>query len=321
MNGVFNSAVEAIGNTPLVRLDRLTRVYGVEGVIVAKLDYLNPGFSKKDRAARGIIEEAERQGTLRPGQTVIELTSGNMGTGLAIVCGVKGYPFIAVMSKGNSEERARMMRALGAKVVLVDQLPNSVPGQVSGGDLELVEEETQRITKELDAFRADQFHLEGNSLAHYETTGPEILEATNGAIDGFVDFIGSGGTYAGVTKALKERNPLIRCYVVEPVGAAAAAGQPVTQPEHPIQGGGYSMGDLQFLRGATVDGYIQVSGKESRDAARALARYEGIFAGFSSGANIAAALRLLQGEMGGKTIAAVICDSGLKYLSTDLWTE
>lgn len=321
MNGVLNSAVEAIGNTPLVRLDRLTRVYGVEGVIVAKLDYLNPGFSKKDRAARGIIEEAERQGTLRPGQTVIELTSGNMGTGLAIVCGVKGYPFIAVMSKGNSEERARMMRALGAKVVLVDQLPNSVPGQVSGGDLELVEEETQRITKELDAFRADQFHLEGNSQAHYETTGPEILEATNGAIDGFVDFIGSGGTYAGVTKALKERNPLIRCYVVEPVGAAAAAGQPVTQPEHPIQGGGYSMGDLQFLRGATVDGYIQVSGKESRDAARALARYEGIFAGFSSGANIAAALRLLQGEMGGKTITAVICDSGLKYLSTDLWTE
>ena len=321
MNGVLNSAVEAIGNTPLVRLDRLTRVHGVEGVIVAKLDYLNPGFSKKDRAARGIIEEAERQGTLRPGQTVIELTSGNMGTGLAIVCGVKGYPFIAVMSKGNSEERARMMRALGAKVVLVDQLPNSVPGQVSGGDLELVEEETQRITKQLDAFRADQFHLEGNSLAHYETTGPEILEATNGAIDGFVDFIGSGGTYAGVTKALKERNPLIRCYVVEPVGAAAAAGQPVTQPEHPIQGGGYSMGDLQFLRGATVDGYIQVSGKESRDAARALARYEGIFAGFSSGANIAAALRLLQGEMRGKTIAAVICDSGLKYLSTDLWTE
>ncbi|MGB6830796.1 MAG: cysteine synthase family protein [Terracidiphilus sp.] len=321
MNGVLNSAVEAIGNTPLVRLDRLTRVYGVEGVIVAKLDYLNPGFSKKDRAARGIIEEAERQGTLRPGQTVIELTSGNMGTGLAIVCGVKGYPFIAVMSKGNSEERARMMRALGAKVVLVDQLPNSVPGQVSGGDLELVEEETQRITKELDAFRADQFHLEGNALAHYETTGPEILEATNGAIDGFVDFIGSGGTYAGVTKALKERNPLIRCYVVEPEGAAAAAGQPVTQPEHPIQGGGYSMGDLQFLRGATVDGYIQVSGKESRDAARALARYEGIFAGFSSGANIAAALRLLQGEMRGKTIAAVICDSGLKYLSTDLWTE
>ncbi len=320
MNKVLNSAVEAIGNTPLVRLDRLVRVYSVEGAIVAKLDFLNPGFSKKDRAARGIIEAAEREGTLRPGQTVVELTSGNMGTGLALVCGIKGYPFIAVMSKGNSEERARMMRALGARVDLVDQLPNSVPGQVSGGDLELVELEAQRITKELDAFRADQFHREGNLLAHYETTGPEIWAAANGAIDGFVDFVGSGGTYSGVTKFLKERNPLIRCFVVEPEGAAAAAGQPVTQPEHPIQGGGYAMGDLEFLRGAPVDGYIQVSGSEARDAARALARHEGIFGGFSSGANVAAALRLLQSEMRGKTIAVVICDSGLKYLSTDLWT-
>lgn len=320
MNKVLNSVIEAIGNTPLVRLDRLTRFYGVEGAILAKLDYLNPGFSKKDRAARGIIEAAERDGTLRPGQTVVELTSGNMGTGLALVCGTKGYPFIAVMSKGNSEERARMMRALGAEVVLVDQLPQSVPGQVSGGDLELVEQEAQRITKEHDAFRADQFHREGNARAHCETTGPEIWEATNGAIDGFVDFVGSGGTYAGVTQALKERNPLIRCYVVEPVGAAAAAGQAVTQPEHPIQGGGYAMGDLQFLRGAPVDGYIQVEGNEAREVARALARHEGIFGGFSSGANVAAALRLLRTEMRGKTIGAVICDSGLKYLSTDLWT-
>ncbi len=320
MSKLLNSAVEAIGNTPLVRLDRLTRFFGVEGTIVAKLDYLNPGFSKKDRAARGIIEAAELDGTLHPGQTVVELTSGNMGTGLAIVCGVKGYPFIAVMSKGNSAERARMMRALGANVVLVDQLPHSVPGQVSGGDLELVEQEALRITSELDAFRADQFHLQGNSQAHYETTGPEIWEATNGAIDGFVDFVGSGGTYAGVAKALKERNPLIRCYVVEPEGAAAAAGLPVTQPEHPIQGGGYSMGNLQFLRDAPVDGYLQVSGNDAREATRALAIHEGIFGGFSSGANVAAALRLLQAEMRAKTIAVVICDSGLKYLSTDLRT-
>ena len=132
MRNVLNSAVEAIGNTPLIRLDRLTAAFSVEGVILAKLDYLNPGFSKKDRAARGIIEAAEQNGTLRPGQTVLELTSGNMGTGLAIVCCVKGYPFIAVMSRGNSKERARMMRALRAEVVLVDQLPQSIPGQVSG---------------------------------------------------------------------------------------------------------------------------------------------------------------------------------------------
>lgn len=317
---LLKSAVEAIGNTPLVRLDRLTAAYGVEGSILAKLDYLNPGFSKKDRAARGIIEAAEQQGALHPGQTVLELTSGNMGTGLAIVCSVRGYPFVAVMSRGNSEERARMMRALGAEVVLVDQLPHSTPGQVSGGDLELVNREAERLTEERGAFRADQFHHEGNWMAHYKTTGPEIWEAADGAIDGFVDFVGSGGTYAGVTTFLKERNASIRCYIVEPEGAAALAGQQVTRAEHPIQGGGYAMPDLQFLNGAPVDGYVQVSGEEARTLARALARHEGIFAGFSSGANVAAALRLLRNEMQGKAIAVLICDSGLKYLSTDLWT-
>ncbi len=238
MRPVMDSVVEAIGETPLVRLDRLTRHLGVSGTILAKLDYLNPGFSKKDRAALGIIEEAEASGALQPGQTVVELTSGNMGTGLAIVCGIRGYPFIAVMSKGNSEERARMMRALGAEVVLVDQLPGSVPGQVSGGDLELVDREAKRITLERGAFRADQFNRDGNWLAHYRTTGPELWQQSGGAIDAFVDFIGSGGSYVGVTRALKERSPSVRCYVVEPAGAAAAAGETVTRPDHPIQGGG-----------------------------------------------------------------------------------
>ena len=135
MSSVLPSAVEAIGQTPLVELSRLVANSGVTGRIVAKLDYLNPGFSKKDRIARQIIEDAEASGALQPGQTVVELTSGNTGTGLAIVCGVKGYRFVAVMSRGNSMERARMMTALGAEVVLVDQLPESVPGQVSGGDL------------------------------------------------------------------------------------------------------------------------------------------------------------------------------------------
>ena len=321
MNRILNSAIEAIGNTPLVRLDRLVQASGVSGTILAKLDYLNPGFSKKDRAARGIIEAAEQVNALHPGQTVIELTSGNMGTGLAIVCRVKGYPFVAVMSKGNSEERARMMRALGAQVVLVDQLPTSIPGQVSGGDLQLVNQEAERLTRELGAFRADQFQLDGNWMAHYRTTGPELWEATDGAIDGFVDFVGSGGTYAGVTKFLKERNPAIRCYIVEPEGAAAVAGQQVTKPEHPIQGGGYAMPDLQFLRNTPVDGYIQVSGEEARRTARALAQTEGIFGGFSSGANVSAAVRLLRGAMQGKNLVAIVCDSGLKYLSTDLWSQ
>ena len=150
---LIDSVVDAIGDTPLVELSRLVKGTGddIEGRIVAKLDYLNPGFSKKDRIARQIIEDAESNGELLPGQTVVELTSGNTGTGLAIVCSVKGYPFIAVMSAGNSSERGRMMSALGAEVILVKQLPGSEPGQVSGGDLELVEKKAQLLTKELNA--------------------------------------------------------------------------------------------------------------------------------------------------------------------------
>jgi cysteine synthase len=151
---LFGSVLDAIGQTPMVELSRLTR--GMEGKIFAKLEYLNPGYSKKDRVALQMVEEAELSGTLMHGQSVVELTSGNTGTGLAIVCAVKGYHFVAVMSKGNSMERARMMTALGAEVVLVEQLPDSMPGQVSGGDLAQVELETQRIVRELGAFRADQ---------------------------------------------------------------------------------------------------------------------------------------------------------------------
>jgi cysteine synthase len=316
---VLPSVVEAIGATPVVRLDRITA--GLGGTILAKLEYLNPGGSKKDRVARGIIEEAERRGELEPGQPVVELTSGNTGTGLAIVCGIRGYPFIAVMSEGNSSERARMMAALGAEVVLVDQLPGSVPGQISGGDLELVEAKAREVSEALGAFRADQFHHDGNWLAHYHGTGQELWQQTDGRIDGFADFVGSGGTYAGVTKALKEHDPTVRCFAVEPVGAAVIAGQPLTNPDHPIQGGGYAMDDLTYLKGMPIDGFVQVTGDEARQAARRLATQEGIFAGFSSGANLAAALTLLNGEMQGKILAIIICDSGLKYLSTDLWPE
>ncbi len=313
------SVVDAIGCTPLVRLDRLTRAYGVEGSLVAKLDYLNPGFSKKDRAALGVIEAAEASGELKPGQTVVELTSGNMGTGLAIVCAIKGYPFVAVMSRGNSEERARMMRALGAEVILVDQTPDSESGQVSGEDLALVEEATEAITRERSAFRADQFQRDGNWQTHYATTGPEIWEGTEGKLDGFVDFLGSGGTFFGVSRALKEHDQDIQCFVVEPEGAAVLAGETAQNPNHPIQGGGYSKSDLAFLDTSVVDGYLQVSGEQATDVTRDLARLEGIFGGFSAGANVAAALKLLAGPMKECTIAVIICDSGLKYLSTDLW--
>jgi cysteine synthase A len=314
---VLPSAVEAIGVTPLVELGRLTR--HIDGRILAKLEYLNPGFSKKDRIARQIIEDAEAEDRLQPGQTVVELTSGNTGTGLAIVCGVKGYKFVAVMSKGNSRERARMMSALGAEVVLVDQLPGSQPGQVSGGDLEMVEQEAQRLTVERNAFRADQFHLESNARAHYLHTSQEIIRQTNGKFDAFCDFAGTGGSFAGCAQGFKEHDPSIRCYLVEPAGAAILAGEAVRNPNHRIQGGGYSMSPLPLIDPRHVDGYLQVSDGEAITVARRLAKEEGIFAGFSSGANVAAALSLLKDKFKGKTIVVLLSDSGLKYLSTDLW--
>ncbi len=311
------STVEAIGSTPLVELGRLAAE--LDGRILAKLDYLNPGLSKKDRIARQMIEDAEAQGLIKPGDTVVELTSGNTGTGLAIVCGVKGYHFEAVMSRGNSIERARMMAVLGAEVVLVDQLPESIPGQGSGGDLARVEEETRRIAGERDAFRADQFELEGNYRAHYLHTGPEILRQSGGEIDLFCDYAGTAGTFSGCAAAFKEHNPAIQCFLIEPQGAAVLAGEQATHPGHRIQGGGYSMPELKFLNRDHVDGYLQVTDQEAIHTARRLARKEGIFAGFSSGANAAVALRLLQSDFRGATVVIMICDSGLKCLSTDLW--
>jgi len=243
------------------------------------------------------------------------MTSGNAGTGLAIVCAVKGYPFIAVMSRGNSQERVRMMRAFGADVVLVDQLPGSTPGQVSGGDLELVNQETARIEKERNAFRADQFHHRGNFRAHYLHTAREILEQTGGKIDAFCDFVGSGGTFAGCAAAFKEYNPQIQCFIVEPFGCAVLAGKDAAQPNHRIQGGGYSIPQLSLINAEHVDGFLQVTDEDAMAAARSLAKLEGIFGGFSSGANVAAAKQILAG----RTVVTTINDSGMKYLSTELW--
>jgi cysteine synthase A len=301
ISGVLPSAVEAIGATPLIELKRLAPNCGR---VLAKLDYLNPGYSKKDRIARQIVEDAEADGSLAPGQTVVELTSGNTGTGLAIVCAVKGHPFVAVMSRGNSAERARMMRALGAEVVLVDQTAQSQPGQVSGHDLELVEAAAQRLTVERGAFRADQFRHSGNFRAHYLHTGPEIWEQTGGAFDAFCDFAGTGGTFAGCAAAFRERGSRAECCLVEP-----------ESPHHRIQGGGYAM-HLPMLDHARPDSTLRVFDDEAIAAARRLAREEGVFAGFSSGANVAAALRL---AAAGRTVVTIVNDSGLKYLTTDLW--
>jgi len=313
------SVLEAIGETPVVELSRLTR--GMPGRLLAKLECLNPGFSKKDRVARQIIEDAEKEGRLRPGQTVVELTSGNTGLGLAIVCALKGHPFVAVMSRGNSPERAQMMRAFGADVELVDQAPGSAPGRVSGADLDLVEKRTEEVVRERQAFRADQFNAVANFRAHYLHTGPEFLRQSGGALQAFCDFAGTGGSYAGCAAAFKEDNPAIRCFVIEPAGSPTLAGEPVTKGHHRIQGGGYAKRSLPLLRREHIDGYLKVSDEEAIAAVRRLAREEGIFGGFSCGANVAGALQLLRGECQGKTVGVLVNDCGLKYMSTGLWGD
>lgn len=319
MDNVLPSVIEAIGETPLVDLSRLTAHLGLEGRLLAKLDNLLPGYSKKDRAARAIVEAARADGRLKPGQTVVELTSGNMGTGLAIVCAVWGHPFVAVMSAGNSVERARMMRALGTEVAIVPQADGGVPGRVTGADLALVDAETRRLVAERGAFRADQFEDAGNPAAHESRTGPELWAQSGGTVTAFCDFAGSGGTLAGVARALAPHG--VACYALEPAGAEAIGKGETGRPDHPIQGGGYNMADLSHLKGMALAGTLSVSGDEAREHARLLARHEGIFGGFSAGANVAGAAKLLRGTQKGGTVAIVICDSGLKYLSTDLWEQ
>ncbi|MBI3979823.1 MAG: cysteine synthase family protein [Chloroflexi bacterium] len=310
------SVLKAIGNTPLVALDRLGA--GLPGRVFVKLEYFNPGGSVKDRAALTIVEEAERDGRLRPGGAVVELTSGNMGTGLAIVCAVKGYRMIAVMSEGNSVERRRMLEALGAEVALVPQAGGPRPGQVSREDLELVEQRARELVRELGAFRPDQFNNPAGVLAHERTTGPEIWEQSGGLVDVWVASIGTGGTFLGVSRALKARRPAVRCYAAEPALAPFIAGGPVTSTSHKIQGTGYAL--IPPLWDADLcDGFLTVADDEATEAARLLATREGIFGGFSTGANVAAALQLARTAESGTTIVTVAPDTGLKYLSTDLY--
>ena len=314
------SVLAAIGATPLVALDRLT--HGLPGRVVAKLEYYSPGGSVKDRVALAVVDAAERSGELKPGGTVVELTSGNMGTGLAVVCAVRGYRMIAVMSAGNSVERRRMLESLGAQVELVPQAGEPRPGQVSKEDLDLVELRTAELVRELGAFRPNQFHNPNAVRAHELTTGPEIWVQTAGAVDAFVAHVGTGGTFVGVARALKERNSSVRCYAAEPASAPFIARGPaaVTNTSHKLQGTGYALIPPLWQR-ELVDGFLAISDDDAIATARALATREGIFGGFSGGANVAAALQLARNAKPGALIATLIPDTGLKYLSTDLFPD
>ncbi|GIX07523.1 MAG: cysteine synthase [Candidatus Poribacteria bacterium] len=315
-NRICPSVLEAIGETPLIALNRLRPVDGAQ--VLLKLEYYAPGGSIKDRIALQILEDAERAGRLKPGDVVVELTSGNTGIGLAIACAIKGYRMIAVMSEGNSVERRRLLEAFGAEVVLVPQAGSSEPGKVSGEDLQRVEQKAQELTRKLKAFRADQFNNPSNARAHELGTGREIWEQTEGRVNAFVASVGTGGSFVGIARALKARSPAVRCYVVEPETAPYFSQGRITNPRHRIQGTGYGIYPA-FWDESLVDGYLTVSDEEAIETARRLARREGILGGFSTGANVAAALQLAARLPAEATVVTLAPDTGMKYLSTDLW--
>jgi cysteine synthase len=310
------SIIGAIGNTPAVWLDLLTA--GLPGRVLLKLESMNPGGSIKDRAALQCLRDAGAAGRLPPGTPVVELTSGNMGIGLAVACAVMGRRLIAVMSEGNSPERRQLLAAYGAEIELVPQALGGLPGKVSGEDLALVEARTVALVEELRAWRPDQFNNPSNPRAHELGTGPELWEQAGGSLGAFVAIVGTGGTFVGIARALKARDTGIRCLAVEPAGAQALAGKPIESPGHKLQGAGYAMVPPQW-DAALCNGTIAIDDEKAVTVARDLARVEGIVAGFSTGANVAAALQLATDAAPGFMVATVACDTGTRYLSTDLF--
>jgi cysteine synthase A len=304
------SALDLIGMTPLVALDR---VHGGPGRIVAKAEFLQPGGSVKDRAAKAIVLAARKDGRLGPGMPVVEMTSGNMGAGLAVVCAALGHPFIATMSAGNSPARARMMEGLGARVVLVPQVEGT-PGRVTGADIAAAAGAAARIAGEEGGYYVDQFNAAEAVSAHETTTGPEILRQVGGPVQGWVAAVGTGATFTGVARALKAADRAILCAAVEPAGSEPLAGKPVGKPRHVIQGTGYGLVPPLWDAGL-MDLSLAVSDEEAEDWRRRLAVREGLYVGLSAAANVCAAARLLgSGTLpADAVVATVLCDTGLKY--------
>jgi cysteine synthase len=304
------AAIDLICGTPLIALDR---VHPGPGRLLAKAEFLQPGGSVKDRSARAILMAARSDGRLQPGAPVVEMTSGNMGAGLAVTCAVLGHPLIVTMSAGNSPQRARMLETLGAEVVLVAQI-DGAPGQVTGADVAAAATAARRIAADRRGFYVDQFHAPECRQAHETTTGPEIWEQSGGRVDAWVAAVGTGATFLGVGAALRERNRLILCAAVEPVGCQPLAGLPIVKPRHLLQGTSYGSVPPHW-KSSLMDLSLPVTDEDVDRWRRLLATREGLHVGYSAAANVCAASALLSsGRLSPNAVAVtVLCDTGLKY--------
>lgn len=305
MNIARNFA-DLIGNTPLIQLNNLAR--DLPATVLAKLEYFNPAGSAKDRVARAMLDAAEAAGRLRPGAVIIEPTSGNTGLGLAAVAAARGYRVILTMPETMSMERRRLLAAYGAELVLTDG---------SKGMSGAIEKANELAAATENSFVPGQFVNPANPAAHFDTTGPEIWNDTDGRVDIFVAGVGTGGTISGVGRYLKSRDPAVRVVAVEPAGSAVLSGKPAGA--HGLQGIGAGF-IPDTLDTGVYDEVLTVTDEQAYEAGRALARKEGLLCGITSGAAVYAALALARREENrGKVIVALLPDTGERYLSTPLF--
>ena len=310
MAKIYTSAAGLIGRTPLLELTNLEKKYGLKARILAKLEYLNPAGSVKDRIALAMIEDAEKKGLLTPQSVIIEPTSGNTGIGLASVAAARGYRIIIVMPDSMSVERRQLMKAYGAELVLT-------PGaQGMKGAIAKADELAAEIPH---SFIPSQFVNPANPEAHYTTTGPEIWEDTDGTVDAFVAGVGTGGTITGIGRYLREKNPAVRIVAVEPKTSAVLSTG--VAGKHGIQGIGAGFVPAVLDTGI-YDEIIPVADEDAFAAGRLVGKNEGVLVGISSGAAVWAALQLAQRpEMAGKTIVVLLPDTGDRYLSGPMFAE
>ena len=310
MGKVYQGTLGLIGNTPLVELTRIEKKYGLEAKLLAKLEYFNPAGSVKDRIAKEMIEQAEREGKLKPGSTIIEPTSGNTGIGLAAIAAAKGYRIIIVLPETMSVERRNIIKAYGAELVLSDGTKGMK------GAIAKAEELHQQIE---DSFIPEQFENPANPEAHRKTTGPEIWEDTDGEVDVFVAGVGTGGTITGTGEYLKSKKPEVKIVAVEP--ATSAVLSTGVAGAHKIQGIGAGFVP-NTLNTEVYDEIVTIENETAFELGKEIAKQEGVLVGISSGAALAAAIEVAKRpDSKGKTIVALLPDSGDRYYSTDLFRE